>query len=155
MSLFSLGFILGGIVKEYSSDNKVDDYDYIVNELILSDTSQIDLQIKSWHYFIDAIIDVESKGNEKAIGKTNDVGVLQITPIYVEEANRILGEKKYTLEDRYCKYKSIEIFTIVNAKHNPEKSFLKAIKLHNPNAPKSYQKAIIDRYVKLMLNDKD
>ena len=45
--------------------------------------------------------------------KENAVGVLQIRPIMVREVNRLLGENKYTLKDRWSKAKSIEMFNVI------------------------------------------
>lgn len=61
----------------------------------------------------DAIKEVESGGDCKAIGDNgNAVGAYQIHEIYVKDANRISG-KSYTLEDRYDEKKSLEIVKIV------------------------------------------
>lgn len=121
----------------------------MLQEMIITDTNKIDIKIIDWHTFINAMMYIESKGNPLAVGKTNDAGVLQLTPIYVKEANRVLGENKFTLADRFDKYKSIEMFSIINEKYNPERSFYKAMRLHNPNAPDSYRKAILTQYYKL------
>ena len=72
-------------------------------------------------------------------GKTNDVGILQITPIYVKDVNRILGEKRYTLSCRTDKRKSLEMFEILQNHYNPDKDIDKAIKLHNSKAPQTYR----------------
>lgn len=66
-----------------------------------------------WDIFVQALIYVESEGKPNAVGKTNDVGILQITPIYVREVNRILGEERFTLEDRVDVDKSLEMFTVL------------------------------------------
>jgi len=92
----------------------------------------------TWELFVDALIFVESRGNENAVGDKNDVGILQITPIYVKEVNRILGETVYYLEDRYDKEKSLEMFEIIQTYRNPQRDINKAIKLHNPRAGKQY-----------------
>ena len=43
-----------------------------------------------WSPVIDAIIDVESEGNAKAVDKSGkSCGILQITPVMVKECNRI------------------------------------------------------------------
>ena len=61
----------------------------------------------------DAIKEVESGGDCKAIGDSGKaVGAYQIHEIYVKDANRISG-KSYTLEDRYDEKKSLEIVKIV------------------------------------------
>ena len=62
---------------------------------------------------IDAMIQVESTGNDSAVNhRTSAVGCLQIRPIMVEDVNRILTVKKYSLSDRYSRKKSIEMFNI-------------------------------------------
>ena len=63
---------------------------------------------------IDAIIYVESRGDSMAYNKREDaVGVLQIRPIMLREVNRLLGYDKYTLQDRWSKAKSIEMFEVI------------------------------------------
>src|SRR5574344_492169 len=57
-------------------------------------------QLTEWDILVSALIQVESSGDTLAVGKTNDVGALQLTPIYVADVNRILKEEHYTLEDR-------------------------------------------------------
>ena len=47
--------------------------------------------------------------------KENAAGVLQIRPIMVREVNRLLGEDKYTLKDRWNKAKSIEMFNVIRS----------------------------------------
>lgn len=70
---------------------------------------------------VDALIQVESGGNDSAIGDTHlgsnhAVGVLQIRPIMVREVNRILklkGEShRFKMKDRYDREKSIQMFLI-------------------------------------------
>lgn len=85
------------------------------------------------------------EGNADAVGKTNDVGILQITPIYVKDVNRILGEDKYDLSCRTDTEKSLEMFEILQGHYNPSKSIDKAIKLHNPKASQSYRIKIMNK----------
>ena len=62
--------------------------------------------------FIDALIRVESNGRDNAIGDNGKaVGCLQIWPDIVTDVNRI-SNKKFTLNDRYDRNKSIEMFKI-------------------------------------------
>ena len=92
-----------------------------------------------------AIIWQESKGNpnpKHSDGKSE--GILQITPIYVDEVNRILGKSKYTLHERRNPLKSHEMFLVVQNYHNPEKDVKKAVKLHNKG--KRYFDEVMDRY---------
>ncbi len=98
-----------------------------------------------------AIIWQESKGNpnpKHSDGKSE--GILQITPIYVDEVNRILGKSKYTLHDRRNPLKSHEMFLVVQNYHNPEKDVKKAVKLHNKAG--WYFEEVIDRYNCLKLH---
>ena len=70
--------------------------------------------------FIDimnAIIQVESRGNPKAYAPGEDaVGILQIRKCMVDDVNRILKRKKsthrYTYSDRWNEQKSYEMFDI-------------------------------------------
>jgi len=65
---------------------------------------------------IAAIIQVESGGDTLAYNsKENAAGCLQIRPIMVREVNRLLGENKYTLKDRWSKAKSIEMFNVLRS----------------------------------------
>lgn len=98
-----------------------------------------------WDIFIKALIQVESEGKADAVGKTNDVGILQITPIYVKDVNRIVGEERYTLSCRTDTEKSLEMFEIIQNHYNPKKDIEKAIKLHNPRAGQSYRTKIMNQ----------
>lgn len=79
---------------------------------------------------LEAMIIVESNGNDSCIGDRNlgrpSVGCLQIRPIMVREVNRILRKqkikKKYTLNDRYSRKKSIEMYYIWRDYHHSEDS---------------------------------
>ena len=64
---------------------------------------------------------VESTFNELAYVEVEDAaGISQIRPIMVADVNKILGEKRFTLEDRWCKEKSFEMFKIYQDFVNPE-----------------------------------
>ena len=72
----------------------------------------------NWEHFIDAVIEVESGGDDSAYNKRERaVGCLQIRPIAVREVNRLLEvsgvDGKYTLDDRYDRVRSIEMFMIM------------------------------------------
>ena len=63
---------------------------------------------------LNAVMAVESNFDTMAYNsKENAAGVLQIRPIMVREVNRLLGEDKYTLKDRWNKAKSIEMFNVI------------------------------------------
>lgn len=103
----------------------------------------------TWDNLIDALIEVESEGDPLVSGKTNDLGILQITPIYVADVNRILDTPMYTLEMRTDIEKSLEMFEIYQHHYNPERDISKAIKLHNPRAGKWYEQIVMNQLNKL------
>ena len=88
----------------------------------------------NWNPVMDAIIQVESEGNPKAVSG-NSVGAMQITPILVKDCNEILkkqkSKKRYTLADRYSVAKSKEMFLLIQSHYNPENSIEKAIRSWN------------------------
>ena len=87
-----------------------------------------------WNPVMDAIIQVESEGDPKAVSG-NSVGAMQITPILVKDCNDILkkqkSKKRYTMADRYSVAKSKEMFLIIQKYYNPENDIEKAIRLWN------------------------
>lgn len=105
-----------------------------------------------WDILVRALIQVESGGDSLAVGKTNDLGALQITPIYVTDVNRILGEECYTLEDRKSLVKSLEMFEIIQGHYNPSRDIDKAIRLHNPGAGDWYRERVYNEMNKIRDN---
>ena len=87
--------------------------------------------LSDWQMLQLAIALTESRCNPKAVGKTKDSGLLQITPIFVAEANRLAGTN-YTHEDAFDTTKSLEMFDIIQSHYNKERDIDKAIHLHNP-----------------------
>ena len=66
---------------------------------------------------VQAIIHVESRGNDSAIGDNGlAVGCLQIHPICVREANRLIGFDSFDLDDRYNRQQSINIFNVIRSR---------------------------------------
>ena len=100
-----------------------------------------------WDPVMDAIIQVESSGNPRAVSG-NYAGVLQIAPVLVKDCNNILkrrGEKKrYTLSDRFNEKKSREMFVIIQSYYNPQNNVEKAIRLWNGGV--GYKVASTQRY---------
>lgn len=88
----------------------------------------------NWNRVINAIIEVESEGNAKAVSG-NSCGAMQITPILVKECNIILqksgSKKRYTLQDRFSPAKSREMFLLIQKHTNPENNVEKAIRRWN------------------------
>lgn len=96
-----------------------------------------------WSRMIGALIKVESDFNASAENLSSGAaGILQIMPIFVAEANRLSG-KGFTLEDRFDPRKSLEMFEIVQAHHNPGRDIEKAIRMHNPGGKDWYYNRVI------------
>ena len=106
-----------------------------------------------WNPVMDAIIQVESGGNAKAVSG-NSIGAMQITPILVKDCNIILKKRnsklRYTLADRYSLEKSKEMFLLIQSFHNPENNIEKAIRAWN-GGPK-YSVRATNRYYKKVMN---
>ena len=90
------------------------------------------VEIEPLEILIDAMIIVESQGNDSAIGDkhlgTNyAVGALQIRPIMIKEVNRILKLKgddhRFQLKDRYDREKSIQMFMIWKEFHHNDSDY--------------------------------
>jgi hypothetical protein len=106
-----------------------------------------------WNPVMDAIIQVESKGNPKAISK-DCVGVLQIRPVLVQDVNEFLrikkSKKRFTLKDRLSVKKSKEMFTLYQKRYNPTNNVEKAIRLWNGGCGYSVTKT--EKYYRKVLN---
>lgn len=109
--------------------------------------------LQEWENIYTAIVIVESRGNPMAIGSMGDAGLLQILPEgkggYLDEANRLVGYRKYRNEDRFCPVLTREMWEVVMLHHNPQKSLKKAIKMHNPRGGQKYADKVIREYNKL------
>ncbi len=87
-----------------------------------------------WAPVMEAIIEVESGGNSRAVSG-NSAGVLQITPILVQECNQIMkrrkSKKRFRLSDRFNVAKSKEMFLVIQSYFNPTNNVEKAIRMWN------------------------
>ena len=96
-----------------------------------------------WNPVMDAIIQVESRGNAKAVSK-DCVGVLQIRPVLVRDVNEYLKikgkNKRFTLNDRFNVEKSKEMFVLYQKRYNPTNNIEKAIRLWNGGTGYSVKK---------------
>ncbi len=105
-----------------------------------------------WNKVINAIIQVESKGNASAKSK-DCVGILQIRPILVKDVNEYLkmkkSKKRYTLGDRYSAEKSKEMFILYQKRYNPTNNVEKAIRLWNGGI--GYSVAKTQNYLKRVM----
>ena len=103
---------------------------------------------------VTALIFVESRGNDSAIGDRHlvgneAIGALQIRPIMVREVNRILKiqkiDKRYKLKDRFDRAKSIEMFYIWKNYHHKD-SEPEVIARNWNGGPKGYKVSRTEKY---------
>jgi len=133
---------------EYTLKKEVEEFNKIVEEeKFVVPTYTLDIEP-----LIDAMIWVESRGNDSAYSKKEEaVGCLQIRPIMVREVNRILKIQKsdleYTLDDRWSREKSIEMFHIVNGYHNKNSNYEEIARAWN-GGPNWFKKSLTKRYWK-------
>ena len=108
----------------------------------------------NWNPVMDAIIQVESEGNPRAVSG-NSAGAMQITPILVKDCNDILkkrkSKKRYTLTDRFDVGKSKEMFLLIQSHYNPLNSIEKAIRLWNGGV--NYSVRSTNRYYKKVMKN--
>lgn len=137
--IYALGLTTGISVQKYK-----DEIESKSEQVELITESQ-DGSLSDWDILQLAIMKTESNFDPTQVGKTKDFGINQITPIFVAEANRIIGENRYTHQDAFDIQKSIEMFNIIQNKHNKTHSIDKAINLHNPGgASIGYSKKVYD-----------
>lgn len=102
---------------------------------------------------ITSLVQVESRGDWNAIGpivEINAVGVLQETPIYVREANRLIGFTRWKLNDRLDSIESVAMFKIISKRYNPRYDLKRACKLHNPGGGNWYYRRVKSEYDRLI-----
>lgn len=125
IAIIALGFILGA--KAYKVDSpKVEP----MPDLSEWETTQL------------ALILTESQMDSLAVGKANDLGILQITPIFVDEVNRLVGKDLFTHQDALSPEKSLQMLAIYQEHKNPTHDTDKAIQLHNPKGGYAYARKV-------------
>ena len=95
---------------------------------------------------INAIMFVESSWRPNAYNASSGAtGCMQIMPIMVKEVNRILGDQKYSLADRWDCGKSVDMFQIWRDHHH-ENSNPETVSRHWWGGPKWGEHTISDFY---------
>tara|TARA_R110000744_G_scaffold229321_1_gene347317 strand:+ start:220 stop:735 length:516 start_codon:yes stop_codon:yes gene_type:complete len=97
---------------------------------------------------VQALIQVESQGNDSAVGDVNltepSIGVLQIRPIMIREVNRILKLKRSKIRfkraDRFSREKSIQMFVIWKEFHHNDSDFETIARNWN-GGPRGYKRS--------------
>ena len=114
----------------------------------------IQIAPKPINQLVDALIHVESRGNDSIIGDKHlpgneAVGALQIRPIMVREVNRILEiqgkTERFTLKDRFDRQQSIRMFMIWKNYHLPDGDFEKIARNWN-GGPNGYKYQRTEKY---------
>lgn len=125
----------------------------LMSVFVLAANAQEEKKEYDWTRVINAIIQVESKGNAKAVSK-DCVGVMQIRPLLVRDVNEYLkmkgSSKRYTLNDRFSPEKSKEMFILYQKRYNPTNNVEKAIRLWNGGS--RYSVAKTERYYRKVLS---
>lgn len=141
--VFCFGMIIGAFALNSLSDKEEVQYVAPPPEAEVLSSSD------DWDTFRTAVGCIESGNDDTLVGTKNDVGRLQITPVLVKDANRILGYDKYSLDDRKDADKSTEIWNVIQDHYNPSHDLHLALKIWNPRAPLSYHKNIMTEYARL------
>ena len=121
----ALGFIIGA--KAFKADSP--------KECPAPDLSE-------WEITQLALILTESQMDSLAVGKANDLGILQITPIFVDEVNRLVGKEQFSHQDALSPEKSLQMLAIYQEHKNPSHDTDKAIQLHNPKGGYAYARKV-------------
>ena len=125
IAIIALGFIIGA--KAFKADSpKVEP----MPDLSEWETTQL------------ALILTESQMDSLAVGKANDLGILQITPIFVDEVNRLVGKDQFSHQDALSPEKSLQMLAIYQEHKNPSHDTDKAIQLHNPKGGYAYARKV-------------
>lgn len=127
IAIFAIGFILG--VKATQLDSH-------------KEYSAPDQHLSEWETTQLALILTESQMDSLAVGKANDLGILQITPIFVDEVNRLVGKDQFTHQDALSPEKSLQMLAIYQEHKNPSHDTDKAIQLHNPKGGYAYARKV-------------
>ncbi len=145
LAIFLWGYLFGLYMQKSKQEKVVEEK---IKEVYIAEEG-----LSEWTTLQMAIMKTESEFDPSQIGATNDLGINQITPIFVSEVNRILGKEVYSHLDAFDIRKSIEMFNIVQGYHNKEHSISKTITVQNPGgASIGYGKRVYDniRFIKRM-----
>lgn len=129
IAIIAFGFIIGA--KAYKVDSKTD-----------SPKVESMPDLSEWETTQLALILTESQMDSLAVGKANDLGILQITPIFVDEVNRLVGKDIFTHQDALSPEKSLQMLAIYQEHKNPTHDTDKAIQLHNPKGGYAYARKV-------------
>ena len=125
----------------------------LMSVFVLAASAQEEKKEYDWTRVINAIMQVESGGNAKAVSK-DCVGILQIRPVLVRDVNEYLkikgSSKRFTMNDRFSPEKSKEMFILYQKRYNPTNNVEKAIRLWNGGS--RYSVAKTEKYYRRVLS---
>ncbi len=102
----------------------------IIEEEYSQNVENLD-SLSEWDMFILALMKVESNYEPTAVSSVGAKGYFQITPIYVEEVNRV-HKTNYKYDEVVKSFDlSYEVFTLMQEAHNQEYNMDEALRLHN------------------------
>ena len=146
--------IILSVIPALTSINPVESIEVCYEETTIQLESK-DIQMAlSERDLVSALILVESRGNDSAIGDRHivggeAVGALQIRPIMVREVNRILkiqkSDKRFKLKDRFDREKTLEMFYIWKNHHHKDSDFEKIARNWN-GGPRGYNNPRTEKY---------
>jgi len=146
--------IILSVIPALTSINPVEPIEVYYEETIIQ-LEPKDVQVAlSERDLVSALILVESRGNDSAIGDRHivggeAVGALQIRPIMVREVNRILkiqkSDKRFKLKDRFDRDKTLEMFYIWKNFHHKDSDFEKIARNWN-GGPRGYNNPRTEKY---------
>lgn len=136
--ILALGFIIGA--KAFKADSPTDS---------TQAQTPVDTTLSEWEITQLALILTESQMDSLAVGKANDLGILQITPIFVDEVNRLVGKDQFTHQDALSPEKSLQMLAIYQEHKNPTHDTDKAIQLHNPKGGYAYARKVKKNIAKI------
>lgn len=131
IAILALGFIIGA--KAFKADSPTDS---------APAQTSVDTALSEWEITQLALILTESQMDSLAVGKANDLGILQITPIFVDEVNRLVGKDQFSHQDALSPEKSLQMLAIYQEHKNPTHDTDKAIQLHNPKGGYAYARKV-------------
>jgi hypothetical protein len=146
--------IILSVIPALTSINPVESIEVCYEETTIQLESK-DIQMAlSERDLVSALILVESRGNDSAVGDRHivggeAVGALQIRPIMVREVNRILkiqkSDKRFKLKDRFDREKTLEMFYIWKNHHHKDSDFEKIARNWN-GGPRGYNNPRTEKY---------
>ena len=146
--------IILSVIPALTSINPVEPIEVYYEETIIQ-LEPKDVQVAlSERDLVSALILVESRGNDSAVGDRHivggeAVGALQIRPIMVREVNRILkiqkSDKRFKLKDRFDREKTLEMFYIWKNHHHKDSDFEKIARNWN-GGPRGYNNPRTEKY---------